>query len=146
MNEKNNFEILTSSKTWSATPWDYSSSRLLRFSDGENSVCVYGYGQTLYAVINFSFELFEENKLKITYLDSPAVGFFKGFIPNKNTEIKEIKYELTKKAFEGKKNITGRPFKYHWFLQLDNSPFPNELKFPYEIPLEFYGHFDCSIF
>lgn len=143
MNNQNKFEILTSSRLWVATPWDYSSSRWLRFKSSDKSDCCFGYGQTIYAVINFEFEIIEENILKITYLESPAFAnglYFKGFTPLKNSQVKEIGFQLEEEIFTGTKSITGAEFKYFWNLKLSNSPFPEELIFPYEIPLTYYGH------
>lgn len=143
---QNDFEILTSLRgVWGATPWDYSSSRWIRFKDGEKSDCCYGYGQTIYAVVNFQFEVEPTGLLKIEYLESPAVGRrFTGFQPTEFNSKKEIRYKLRKEVFEGWTSITGREFKYHWILELDKSPFPDELIFPYETPLTFYGHRECE--
>jgi hypothetical protein len=146
MNNRSNFEILTSSRLWTATPWDYSSSRWLRFKNGEKSDCCYGYGQTIYAVINFEFEITAENTLKISYLDSPVLAdgvYFKGFTPSQSNQNKEISFQLEEEIFTGTKSITGKDFKYFWNLKLSESPFPDELNFPYEIPLTYYGHREC---
>jgi len=144
---KNDFEILTSLRgMWVATPWDYSSSRWIRFKGQEISDCCYGYGQTIYALIRFEFEITKEQTLKITYLESPAISeesYFQGFKPSSNNQFKEIKFQLKEEIFTGTKNITGREFKYFWKLQLSDSPFPEELIFPYETPLTFYGHREC---
>lgn len=146
MGNQNDLEILTSSRLWVATPWDYSSSRWLRFkSDGESDCC-YGYGQTIYAVIKFEFEITAENKLKIIYLESPPLAdglYFKGFAPSQNNQTKEINFQLKEEIFTGTKSITGKEFKYFWDLKLSNSPFPDELSFPYQTPLTFYGHREC---
>ena len=146
MNNQKNFEILTSSRLWVATPWDYSSSRWLRFKSDDKSDCCYGYGQTIYAVINFEFEIKAENTLKIKLLDSPALAeglHFKGFKPSQSNLIKEINFQLEEEIFTGTKSITGAEFKYFWNLKLSVSPFPDELNFPYEIPLTYYGHREC---
>ncbi|MEO6588082.1 MAG: hypothetical protein ABIP06_02030 [Pyrinomonadaceae bacterium] len=121
----------------------FSSSRLLRFKDGDKFNCCYGYGQTIYTVINFEFEIITEDTLRITYLDSPALAdgvYFRGFTPSQNNQVKEISFQLKEEIFTGTKSITGAEFKYFWNLQLINSPFPDELNFPYEIPLTYYGH------
>lgn len=146
METQNNFEILTSLRgVWGATPWDYSSSRWLRFKAQENSDCCYGYGQTIYAVVNFQFKLEPNGIMKIEYLESPSIGSrFEGFQPTSINSKKDIQYNLKKEDFEGWTNITGRKFKYHWILELDKSPFPDDLKFPYDTPLIYYGHRDCQ--
>jgi len=146
MDNQNDFEILTSSRLWVATPWDYSSARWVRFKSGDRSECCFGYGQTVYAFIKFEFEIIAENKLKITYLNSPPLAddlYFKGFVPSQNNPIKEIYFQLNEEIFTGTKSITGREFKYFWHLKLSDSPFPAELNFPYEIPLTYYGHREC---
>ncbi len=146
MDEAKDFETLTTSRLWVATPWDYSSSRWLRFKSDGNSDCCYGYGQTIYAVINFQFEVIAENILKLTYLESPALAAglrFKGFTPTEGNLTKEVQYQLVEKVTTNSHAITGKEFKHHWILTLSNSPFPEELEFPYEVPLEYYGHREC---
>jgi hypothetical protein len=144
MSSTSDLDILITSRLWVGTPWDYSSSRWLRFKSEENSDCCYGYGQTIYAVINFRFSLSAENTIKLDYLESPAVGNrFVGFEPSSNNQAKEISYHLKQKEFTGWKNITGQEFKYHWILTLSESPFPYNFEFPYEIPLIYYGHRKC---
>ena len=146
MTNQNDFEILTSSRIWTATPWDYSSSRWLRFRGDNKSDCCFGYGQTIYAVIKFEFEITTENNLKITFLESPALAenlYFKGFTPSQNNQIKEISFQLDEEIFTGTRSITGAEFKYSWNIKLNDSPFPDELNFPYEVPLIYYGHREC---
>ncbi|MGI8494124.1 MAG: hypothetical protein ACR2L1_02265 [Pyrinomonadaceae bacterium] len=146
MNRRNEFEILTSSRLWVATPWDYSSARWLRFKSDDLSDCCFGYGQTVYAFIKFEFEIMAENTLKIIYLGSPALAdglYFKGFSPSQNKKNKEIRFLLEEEIFTGTTSITGAEFKYFWNLKLSDSLFPDELNFPYEIPLTYYGHQEC---
>ncbi|MCY7344668.1 MAG: hypothetical protein LH614_00455 [Pyrinomonadaceae bacterium] len=146
MNKQTDSKILTSSGLWVATPWDCSSARWIRFNSDDKSECCFGYGQTVYAVIKFEFELTAENTLTIKYLNSPPLlegSYFKGFTPSQSNEIKEINFQLEEEIFTGTKNITGAEFKYFWNLKLSDSPFPDELKFPYEVPLTFYGHREC---
>jgi len=146
MDLQHDFQILTLSRLWVATPWDYSSARWLRFKgDGTSEIC-FGYRQTIYALIKFEFEIIKEKTFKITYLDSPALAedvYFKGFTPSQNNQSKDINFQLDEEIFTETKSITGRDFKYFWKLQLSGSPFPDELVFPYEIPLTFYGHREC---
>lgn len=146
MNGRSDFEILTNSRLWVATPWLYSSSRWLRFKNNEISDCCYGYGQTIYAVIRFEFEIAAQDTLKLTYLESPALADglrFKGFTPSPNNRTKELHYELTEKVSIYSHQITGEEKKYHWILTLNNSPFPEDLRFPNEVPLEYYGYREC---
>ena len=146
MNNQTEFEILTSSRFRAAAPWDYSSARWIRFKSDDKSECCFGYGQTVYAFIKFEFEITNEISLKIIYLESPALAdgvFFKGFTPLQNNQIKEIGFQLKEEIFTGTKSITGAEFKYFWNLKLSDSPFPDELSFPYDSPLAFYGHREC---
>lgn len=134
------FKILTTSPVWVATPWDYNSARYLRFISDDYSECCYGYGQIIYAVINFHFAV-TTDKLSLYYFESPAIeGGFKGFTPAPNNVTKEIEYELVEEVFTGSENLTRIAFKFQWILKLKDSPFPKGLKFPYEIPLEYYGY------
>ena len=67
--------ILTSSHSWSATPWDYSSMVYLQFYGDSTGIAIYGYGQTIHAKLHLRFEVIEHDrpKLKLTYLESPAL-------------------------------------------------------------------------
>jgi hypothetical protein len=137
------FNILTDLRgMWVATPWNYNSSRWIRFHDNNSAELCFGYGQTIYAVIKANFEITKEHILNFTYLESPAVAFFKGFIPD--NERKELFFTLLEETNNFMHQITGQPKIYRWKLTLDRSAFPDSLKFPYEIPLEFYGHRICE--
>ena len=135
------FEILTDFRgAWSATPWLYSSMRRIQFQNDGTSQLVYGSGQTIYGVINAKFGLLTDNKILLTYLASPAVGFFNGFTPEEDNCKKKIEFTLAKQNDVFSHQITGKKFTYKWKLKLNISPFPDEIQFPYEMPLELYGH------
>ena len=141
MNESIDFQILTTSRSWRATPWDYSSLRFLRFNGDANAEFCYGYGQTIYAIIKCQFELTEQKIVRLSYLESPAYGrVFQGFIPTDANRMKDIPYQLTRETFAGVESIVAREFKFQWKLTLEKSPFPEEIQFPYDVPLEYYGH------
>jgi len=137
--------ILTDFKgIWVATPWDYSSSRWIRFYADNSAELCYGYGQTIYAFIKSNFEVTDSHILKFTYLESPVFGHFKGFVTTKNNEQKELFFTLSNETKTFGNQITSLTSNYQWKLTLDRSAFPDELKLPYEIPLKFYGHRICE--
>ena len=140
MNESTDFQILTSSRSWRATPWDYSSLRFLRFNDDASAEFCYGYGQTIYAIIKCQFELTPEKNLRLSYLESPARGHFQGFVPTDANQAKDIRYQLTQENVTGVESIVAREYKFQWKLTLEKSPFPEEIQFPYDVPLQYYGH------
>ncbi len=128
---------------WVATPWDYSSSRWIKFYPNQEAKLCYGYGQTIYAVINAEFEISDIKTLNLSYLESPSVAFFRGFKPQKK-ESKEFFFLLFEEENTFTKSITGQTVSYRWKLTFSESIFPDEIYFPYESPLEFYGHRVCE--
>ena len=139
MHKSEDFQILISSRSWVATPWDYSSLRGLRFNDDSTGEFIFGYGQTIYAIIKCRFELSKEI-LRLNYLESPASGRFQGYSPDESNQLKEINYKLSPEIVTGVESIVAREFKFNWTLTLEQSPFPEDLNFPYDIPLIYYGH------
>jgi hypothetical protein len=133
-------EILSSSHSWRATPWNYSSLRSLMLRTEGNSQLIYGYGQTIYALILCQWEVPEAGSLRLTYLQSPPYQFFKGFTPDDTNRVKELRYTLTEEEFAGVESIVARPFLFRYKLELSAPPWPDGLQFPYEVPTVFYGH------
>lgn len=132
--------VLTASG-WEATPSNYSSLRTLRFLEDSSGTLVYGYGQTIYAIIRCLWALPIAGVLDLTYLESPPVQLYRGFTPDDANRAKQLTYTLTEGAVEGIESIVARPFRYLWTLELSGSPYPEGLKFPYSIPQVFHGHF-----
>jgi len=134
-------EVLAGERgAWSATPWDYSSLRSIRFSEEGTGVLTYGYGQTIYAVINGRWELPSPGTLRFTYLESPPYQRFEGFTPSDGNRGKELGYKLTKGDVTGVESVVAQPYKFLWTLELSEQPWPACLQFPYDIPLVFYGY------
>lgn len=133
-------DILCTSWAWRGTPWDYNSLFSLRFRKDGLGEAVYGYGQTIYAIIRFQFDVQKPGKFRLTYLESPPGQASKGgFEPSPGNDSREINYRLTEVETKGVEPNAG-PFRYGWTLALDASPFPAELRFPFDPPLEYYGH------
>src|ERR1700738_390824 len=140
------FHILTSTRNWAATPWNYNSCIFLRFrSDGSGDM-VFGYGQTVFAKVNFMFSLNASNELTLIYQDSPAYFYVKRFTPSEDQKSKTVHYSLKEGEVTGEAANSG-PFKYYWTLSLDKAPFPDELTLPNISSLrdvkplhEYYGH------
>lgn len=132
-------QTLCTSRAWRGTPWDYNSLFSLRFLPEGFGEAVYGYGQTIYAIIKFRYDIPAPGVLRLTYSESPPYQAFKGFVPSKVGESREIQYRLTKEEMTGVEPNAG-PFRYGWTLALDTSPFPTELRFPFGPPVTYYGH------
>jgi hypothetical protein len=124
---------------WSATPATYSSLRFLRFAEDGTGDATYGFGQTIYAVIKFQWELSAPGRLRLTYLDSPPYQLFKGFTPESN-RLKELDYALTEGEVSGVESIVAQPYRFLWTLELSDSPWPVGLELPHKIPRVFHGH------
>lgn len=133
-------EVLVGSRSWSATPWHYSSMRYIQFADDGSGVLVYGYGQTIYARINIRFTVKADNQLEVVYRDSPPLQCFAGFTPAREAATKNLKYTLTENPVVYEEDVNGAEFSVKWLLTFDCSPFPDTLTFPYDTPLKFYGY------
>jgi hypothetical protein len=141
------FDILTTTRAWVATPWDYNSCIGLSFRTTGSSDMVFGYGQTIYAKINFRFSVNAPNELELIYQDSPAgEHFVQSFTPSESQRSKTIQYSLKEGQVNGVAANSGA-FRYYWTLSLDESPFPDELTLPHTLapgdlspPRRYYGH------
>jgi hypothetical protein len=127
---------------WSSTPWNYSSLRYLQFNENGSGTLTYGYGQTIYAVIQCRWEILPPGRLSLTYLESPGHShlFFKGFTPDPHQNVRDLSYKLTEGVVSGVEDIVAMPFQFRWTLELSEPPWPSSLKLPYEAPRVFYGH------
>jgi hypothetical protein len=137
---RNDFEVLTGTHAWSATPHNYSSMRFLTFRPDGRGEALYGYGQTIYAKVGFEFELPGGSALRLKYLSSVAFAAFRGFEPSPDTAEKVIPYTLTRGEFRGVESVVGWPFVCEWLLALAESPWPAGMSFPYDVPTSFYGY------
>jgi hypothetical protein len=63
--------ILSASGSWRATPWNDSSLRYLCFLEDGAGEVIYGYGQTIYAVIKCHWAVTRPGMLHLSYLESP---------------------------------------------------------------------------
>lgn len=133
-------DILVGSRAWSATPGDYSSMVYLQFAGDGTGRLVYGYGQTIYAMLNIRFELPEDGQLRVHYLDAPKFQLFAGYSPPPGSAVKTLLYSLVEQERAVTESITASEFTFRWLLTLDQSPFPDTLTFPRETPLEYFGY------
>jgi hypothetical protein len=136
----NDFEILTGTHAWSATPDNYSSMRFLTFKPDGRGEATYGYGQTIYAKVGYEFELSGDSALRLKYLSSPAFAAFRGFEPSRDTAEKLIPYTLVRGEYRGVESIVASSFDCEWLLTLGDSPWPVGMTFPYDVPTSFYGY------
>ena len=132
MHEENDFKILTAPPEWQDAICyrDWESRNWLSLKSKGISECLSSRGQTLYACINFEFEIIALNTLKLTYLESPAIAeglVFKGFTPTESNSTKEITYRLVENGFNDERHWIN---KQHWALTLDESPFPEGIYVP----------------
>lgn len=132
--------LTTGQGYWSATPWNYSSMRSLRFQTDGSGELVYGYGQTIYAVIRCRWEVSRLGKLELTYQPSPPVQRFPGFTPSDEDSGKSLDFQLEQGEFCGTQSIVPANFTFAWKLDLSEPPWPACLQLPYDNPREFYGH------
>jgi hypothetical protein len=140
------FDLLTTTRSWVSIPWNYNSCIALRFRADGSGDMVFGYGQTIFAMINFTFSMNTLNELTLIYQYSPGDRFVKSFTPNESQKSNTVHYSLKEGEVTGVAANSG-PFKYYWTLSLDKSPFPDELALPdmrsigeVRPPREYYGH------
>lgn len=131
-------DTLIRSQSWSATPDNYSSMRYLQFSQDNSGIAIYGYGQTIYAKINFSFSISGE-QLTLHYEQSDPFQRFPGFTPGDSNARKLLSFSLDQSEFVFGEDVTEARFKFSVKLILSDSPFPAGLEFPYSVPTEYYG-------
>jgi hypothetical protein len=131
------FDILTTTRSWVADPWDYSSAIGLQFrADGSGDI-VFARIQIVRAEIKFRFSLQSPNELTLIYHDVIA---WKPFTLNESGKSKAVQYSLKEGEITGVTANLG-PFKFYWTLSLEKSPFPDEVKLGVvEQPRQFYGH------
>jgi hypothetical protein len=126
---------------WIANPENYASLQRIRFaSDGTGRV-VFGHGQTIYASIDFRFEILAAWNLRLVYLDSPhklAPDF--SFFPTDANRTKVIAFQVRFETTEGVTNVVGLKFRYRRTLAFKESPYPLGHSLPYEGPRVFYGY------
>ncbi len=156
--ERPDFSILTTSRSWSATPWDYSSMKFIQFKEDRSGEVTLAYGQTIYAVVGFQYEIPATGLLRLTYVNSESnkyelrTGFgqsAKALFEAQAGRPKEISYDLTEGDFRGEMNMSvGRAdgvvvpltYEFRWVLKFETSPYPEGLEVPFGTPLSFYGH------
>ncbi len=127
---------------WIATPWDYSSMRLLRLSADGSGELNYWYGQTCYARINCRWEVECPARLRLSYLPSSAYQAFRGYIPAEDKPHRVLDFLLTSGEVSGIESITAALYRFLWTRELSEPPWPPELPLPYKVPHVFYGHPD----
>jgi hypothetical protein len=88
---KSDFTILTTSG-WKATPWIYSSLRVLSFRPDQLGTLTYGYGQTIYAIIECRWRIPDVGLIELNYLESPPRQAFRGFIPNEKNRLQQFPF------------------------------------------------------
>jgi hypothetical protein len=110
----------------------------LQFRTDGVGIAVYGYGQTIYAKIEFIFAV-SGDSLTLKYLESAPFQRFAGFTPDEQTREKNIQFTLESGDYVFKEDVTGTQFRFASKLSLSDSPFPVGLEFPYSVPTEFYG-------
>jgi hypothetical protein len=134
-------DTLTGTPAWIANPENYASLQRIHFrSDGTGRV-VFGHGQTIYARIEFRFDLPATETLRLVYLDSPhRLNSDFSFFPTDANRTKTILFQVRSETTEGVINVVGSKFLYRRTLVFNESPYPVGLRLPYEEPRVFYGY------
>ena len=133
-------DILTGSRSWSATPDNYSSLRSVMLRKDGTGTIIYGYGQTIYAQIDCRFEVPGAGRIRFEYLDTPQPQRRPPFHPTEANRIKEAGFRLTEGENVFREDVTGFVFRFLWTLEFTEPPYPDGLSFPYTIPKVFYGY------
>ena len=130
--------ILIRSLSWAATPDNYSSMRYLQFKQEGTGIAMYGYGQTIYAKINFNFSI-TDDQLLFDYQQSDPTQRSGRFDPTGSNARKQIGFSVEQGEFIFGEDITSARFRFTSKLTLSDSPYPAGLEFPYSVPTEFFG-------
>ena len=131
------FDILTTTRAWVAAPWDFNSCIGLRFRADGSGDMVFDRLQILRAEIKFRFSLQAPHELTLIYQDAIT---WKPFTLKEGDESKAVQYSLKEGEITGVTANRG-PFKFYWTLNLEKSPFPDEVQLGVvEQPCQFYGH------
>ena len=131
-------DLLVRSQSWSATPDNYSSMQYIQFAEDGTGVAMYGYGQTIYAKINFTYSV-DDNQLSLEYQQSEPLARFAGFTPQPSNASKLLTFALEQREFAFGEDVTAFQFRFSAKLTLNDSPYPLGLEFPYSVPTEFFG-------
>jgi hypothetical protein len=132
-------QVLASAGTWRATPGDYSSLRSLWLKPDGTGELIYGYGQTIYAVIPCGWEVPAAGRLRLTYAAPTRGRLAAGFVLNDANRVKEVDYTLTPGRVAGVEDIVPNPYEFDHTLELSEPPWPSGLGLPFEVPRVFYG-------
>lgn len=138
--DQSDLAILTGTRAWVSTPHDYSSLRCITFTLDGRGEAIYGYGQTIYAKVDFEFELSGDSILRFKYLPSKPMRTVPGFDPTPENAEKSITYTLVRGEYRGVESVVAQPYLFSWLLTLSDSPWPTGMTFPYEVPTSFYGY------
>ena len=127
-------EILTTTRAWSAMPWDYNRLIFLRFRANGSGDMSFACFQSVQARIDFCFTIGELGALEFTYVHSAGKPpYIPSFNPDADQASKMTRYSLKNDKFTGRQNVPvpgnhAGIFVCNWMLQLDDSPFPDKLK------------------
>jgi hypothetical protein len=131
------FDILTTTRAWVAAPWDFNSCIGLRFRADGSGDMVFDRLQILRAEIKFRFSLQAPHELTLIYHDAIT---WKPFTLKESDKSKAVQYSLKEGEITGVTANRG-PFKFYWTLNLEKSPFPDEVQLGVvEQPCQCYGH------
>ena len=153
MNDKNDFDILTTPQEWEdinlynlwrdtnlLSNFDFFNELFLN-KDGI-SYCESGGFLKRVIHINFTFKFIGQNTLKLTYLESPEIEgvHFEGFTPTENNLTKEIIYQIVEVTENRQWNKNEKDkIKQCWLLTLNESPFPDVAAYSHFGKLEYFG-------
>src|SRR5262252_6210577 len=99
-------EILTTTRAWSAMPWDYNYLIFLRFRANGSGDMSFACIQSVQAKIDFCFTIGELGTLEFTYVHSAGkLPYIPSFKPDADQASKVTRYALKNDKFTGRQNV-----------------------------------------
>ena len=135
----NEISTLALAGYWRATPDDYSSIRNLCFEADWACQLIYAYGQTIYLILPFKWNVPTNGRLRLTYSAPTGGRLAADFVLDDSNRVKEISFTLTAGKVTGVENVVPNPYEYDQTLELSDSPWPDDLKLPFGAPRTFFG-------
>jgi len=96
--------------------------RFLTFNSDGRGEALYGYGQTIYAKVEFEYELTGDSILHFKYLPSPPLAAFSGFVPSPENADKSLTCTMVQGEHCGVESVVAQPYLFSWLLTLSDSP------------------------
>jgi hypothetical protein len=122
--------VLNGSPSWSAAPDNYSSLQPIYLEADGTARLIYGYGQTIYAVIDARFEVTAPGVMRFDYFETSQMQGRPSFVPTDDNRSKEIGFSLAEGEWIFGEDVTGFAFRFSWTLVFTEPPYPDGLTLP----------------